>query len=337
MHGTKFSTGVFSVKDRRGNASSVDGDVSGSWGISRVTVGKWGIVFIPDGMSVIFANSLGMARNVLNRIFSDNPGIVDISDSSKLTQYENYFRNLQREINSNPDHFGVIKTESSIWDFSESEIDSSKKFRDMKFTFAKIHDAVISALVAKGWKFSGPLKVRWLEAPGSDSFNVFRLWFKAQAIYYGMGKNIGTAHSLTAHDIREMSLAEIIALIEYRKKQESGEVVTPLNFDNVFDKFEGIMLSHGWKRDIYHMQNGTTKRMCVSPSGKTRAVGFNGKIAIGVTTSKPEVVNGKVDFPDARYRIYNLASSQYTGIDGVADEILKLSKERDSQYTESIW
>ena len=80
----------------------------------------------------------------------------------------------------------------------------------MATTYAQAHTAILALLMAKGWEVKQNLKIPHATSPDGN----LRLWFKAQAIYYGTNSNVkdfGSAHSLWASDLRTMTAENLQA------------------------------------------------------------------------------------------------------------------------------
>lgn len=81
-------------------------------------------------------------------------------------------------------------------------------------TYDQAKTAIMQELARRGWKMSGPLKVSHATSPDGG----YRLWFKAQSIYYteGNSHSLNGAHSLTGGfvDIRDESPEQFVNWVE---------------------------------------------------------------------------------------------------------------------------
>ena len=61
----------------------------------------------------------------------------------------------------------------------------------MSETYSKAKERLLRELASKGWKVSSGLKI-----PHATREDGFRVWFKAQAVYYSHSTNFGDARSM---------------------------------------------------------------------------------------------------------------------------------------------
>ncbi len=88
-------------------------------------------------------------------------------------------------------------------------------------TYKQVHAAIMGALLARGWSVNTTLKVPYATSPNG----LYRLWFKAQAIYSTAinpsGRHtFGDARSTHAGDIRKDSLAHTLNVIDAEMRYE---------------------------------------------------------------------------------------------------------------------
>lgn len=76
----------------------------------------------------------------------------------------------------------------------------------MARTFAQAKAAIWEHLSAKGWTMSNPT----LKIPHATDADGFRLWFKAQAVYYSWGTSFAEARSIHV-DIRPIDIPVFMA------------------------------------------------------------------------------------------------------------------------------
>lgn len=75
-------------------------------------------------------------------------------------------------------------------------------------TFAKAREAIWAHLKAEGWTMSNPM----LKVTHATNARGFRLWFKAQAVYYSQGTTLGDARSIHV-DIRALDIPAFMSYI----------------------------------------------------------------------------------------------------------------------------
>lgn len=82
----------------------------------------------------------------------------------------------------------------------------------MSETYQKARSRLLSELKAKGWKVSADLKI-----PHATREDGFRVWFKAQAVYYSKGTDFSEARSMFI-ETRGVSTEKFIAAADWWSK-----------------------------------------------------------------------------------------------------------------------
>lgn len=90
-----------------------------------------------------------------------------------------------------------------------------------KKTYKQAQNDLMAALLKAGWAVNSGLKTPHATSPDG----LFRLWFKAQAIYFSKtgprGSHVfGDARSLHLGDIRTESVAELLRVVEFEHKDD---------------------------------------------------------------------------------------------------------------------
>jgi hypothetical protein len=100
------------------------------------------------------------------------------------------------------------RKEHHDWAESSGLLERVRLRLEKKKTYKQARAEILAYLKKEGWAVKDTLKIPHATAPGEWGIGApasVRLWFKAQAVYYGMGNSFKLARSLHIDDLRTMT------------------------------------------------------------------------------------------------------------------------------------